>query len=177
MGSEDLAIRSLQRQRLEDLLSAGNADCRFAANVPGRFVGTATNDDAPAGDVGEVLSTTVAPATVSLTSTTAANVASVALTPGDWDVSGVVNYTPNAITSVTVMSQGASATTATLGAQDTYSTDANAAEIPGANVITKVIPTQRFKLASLTTVYLVALAVFTANTLTAGGTIRARRMR
>jgi hypothetical protein len=178
MSSEDANIRSQQRQQLESLLSAGNADCRFQMSYPaGQEPATAAGDLAASGKVGELISATVAPGAVNLTSTTAANVASIALTKGDWDVSGVVNYTPAASTSITTLAQGASTSTGALGAQDTYSGQVRAAWVPGANVLTEVIPNQPLELASNTTVYLVALATFSVSTLTAGGTIRARRRR
>lgn len=139
--------------------------------------GTATNDSAAAGDVGELLTATAAPAAVALTTATQANVTSVSLTAGDWEVSGEVNYTPAGTTSITVIGQGVSTTSATLGAQDTYSQDAFAANVPGAIVITKIAPTIRISLAATTTVYLVARATFTVAALSAGGTIRARRVR
>lgn len=141
------------------------------------IVGTTTNNSAQAGSVGELLTATAAPAAVALTTTVAANATSVSLTAGDWDVSGCVNYTPGATTSISALAQGASSTTATLPAQDSYAQLALAAEVPGAVVITQPIPTQRFSLSGTTTVFLVARATFTVSTLSAGGTIRARRIR
>lgn len=130
------------------------------------------------GCVGEILTATAAPAAVALTTATAATVTSVALTAGDWEVSGVVNYTPAGTTSITILGRGANTTAATLGAQDTYAQFANAATVPGAVVITEMIPNQKFSFsAASTTVYLIARATFTVSTLTAGGTIRARRIR
>lgn len=143
----------------------------------GGIIGTFTNNNVTAGGVGEYVTGTAAPGAVSLTTATSATVTSISLSAGDWDVDGVVNYTPGATTSITIIGQGASSTAATLGAQDTYTREAYPATIPTAIVETKQIPTQRFSLASTTTIYLVAQATFTASTLTAGGTIRARRVR
>lgn len=141
-------------------------------------LGTTTNDAAIAGGVGELLSGTVATgASVSLTTATAANITSVSLTAGDWDVTSVVDYNPGATTSITQLSQGVSSTTATLGAQDTFSQTSVAANVPGANVIALPTPVTRISLAATTTIYLVAKATFTVSTLTAFGTIRARRVR
>ena len=50
--------------------------------------GTTTNDNAPAGQVGEVISSVVASPGVTLANGVAANVASISLTTGDWDVCG-----------------------------------------------------------------------------------------
>ena len=134
---------------------------------------------ARSGCAGEFLTATAAPAAVALTTATQATVTSVTLTAGDWDVDGVVNYTPGATTSITIIGQGANTVAATLGAQDTYLQDANAANVPGANIITKTIQTLRITVASGATqlVYLVARATFSVSTLTAGGTINARRWR
>ncbi len=181
VGSQDLGIKQQQRRAIEDLLSVGNADCRLALSTGGQFPATGTNDDAAAGDLGEVMTATAAPGAVNLSTGTAANVATLAgLTGGDWDVDGVVNYTPTTGTSVTQLAQGASTSTGALGAQDTYSQDLFAAIVPGSgNLITKVIPTQRIKVAAgvSTPIYLVAKATFSVAALTAGGTIRARRPR
>jgi hypothetical protein len=126
--------------------------------------------------IGEILTATAAPAAVSLTTATAATVISVALTAGVWDVTGVVNYTPDTTTSISVTGQGINSVTNTLGAQDSYAQDANAAEVPGAIVITKIAPVVRVNISVGATYYLVARATFTISTLTAGGTIRAERV-
>lgn len=143
-----------------------------------RLDSTTTNDNAIAGAIGEEIKATAAPAAVSLTTSVDATVTSISLTAGDWEVSGAVNFTTAATTSITVMSAGASNVAATLGAQDTYARNTVAAIVPGAGIpFTQVIPAQRFSLASTTTIYLVTRGTFTASTLTAGGTIRARRVR
>lgn len=139
--------------------------------------GAMDGTDAQAGAIGELITATAAPAAVSLTTATPANIVSVSLTAGDWDVEGVVNYTPGASTSITQLSQGVSVTSATLGVQDSYAQQSQAANVPGANIIASSSPEVRLSLAVTTTVYLVAKATFTVSTLTGGGTIRARRMR
>ena len=56
----------------------------------GQIVGTATNDSATAGNVGEYVSSAVTPAyPITLTSTQYADVTSISLTAGDWDVTGM----------------------------------------------------------------------------------------
>ena len=141
-------------------------------------VGTVTNDNAVAGRVGEELKTVLASGSaVSLTTNTTANVTSVSLTAGDWEVSGVVDFTPGATTSLTQRTAGVSTTSATLGAQDSMSQTSVAANVPGANVISQVTPNVRISVAVTTPVYLVARALFTVSTLAAYGSIRARRVR
>lgn len=143
-----------------------------------KITATQTNDNAATGTIGEYVTATAAPGAVSLTTAVAANVTSISLTAGDWDVSGVVNFTPTATTSIAVLAGGPSSTTATLGAQDTFFRSSNATQVPGTTVvIAPPTPVVRFSLSGTTTVFLVTQATFTLSTLTAGGTIRARRVR
>src|SRR5260221_14053617 len=141
-------------------------------------LGTSTNDSAAAGSIGEFITATAAPAAVSLTTTTSANVTSISLTAGDWMVSGTVNFTFGANTSVTNLAGGPSSVSATLPTQDHMFDQENAAQIPTAtSVASYATPVVRFSLSGTTTVFLVTQAIFTASTCTAGGTIRAWRMR
>ena len=122
---------------------------------------------------------------VSLTTVTTANVTSISLTAGDWDVSGVVDYTFGATTSYTQLQAGISLTSATLAGQaggGGLGTDPNVqfatpAQVPTALPYALDIPLTRVSLAATTTVFLVTQATFTVSTLTAFGTIRARRVR
>ena len=151
----------------------------------GQYSGTATNDSADVGKVGEFITATVATASaVSLTSTTAANVTSVSLTAGDWDVTWVVDFKPGATTSVTLMAGSISLTTATHNTQAGGSgigTEAlalfdTAANILGADFSLPGGPV-RCSFSSTQTVYLVASSTFSVSTMAAYGTIRARRVR
>ena len=128
-------------------------------NIGGRTGGGA----APAGSIGERI-------------TTQATVTSIALTTGVWLITGAVNFTPAATTSISIVAAGANSVAATLGAQDTYSQNASAAEVPGANIITQPIVPLTINIAGSQTEYLVARATFTVSTLTAGGTIVATRI-
>jgi hypothetical protein len=142
--------------------------------------GTATNDSAPAGSIGEFITATVAAGSaVALTTATPANVTSVSLTAGDWDVWGTVAYTPAATTSITTMQGGINTTTAALPAATTGAYFANfmAAFVPGAINPSYSTGTLRLSLASTTTVYLVAQAAFTVAAMGAFGFIGARRVR
>lgn len=145
----------------------------FAAGI----VGVATNSSAAAGVVGEILTATTATSSTGMTSTASANVAQIALTAGDWDVTGVAGLLPAGGSSVTVLIAGLSSTSAAIDSTvGTYTEQRFAAVVPGANNMIFPIPTVRFSLAAPTTVYLVANSTFTS-TMTAGGFIRARRMR
>lgn len=144
--------------------------------LSGGIVGTATNDSASAGNVGQIISSAVAVGSaVSLTSPTAANVTSISLTAGDWDVEGNVNYNQDSAT-VTVKGAGISTTSATLPTDGT--------EVNSGAVLTTTtaidgatLPRKRISLAATTTVYLVGQATFSAGTVAVYGSITARRVR
>lgn len=178
------------------ILSQNTADARYAAlagsvaqpfsaksltldHAAGGIVGTPTNDSAAAGYVGEYMQTAVAVgAGVALTTGVAANIASVALTAGDWEVEGMVGYHSSGTTTVNDCTEGISAVSATLpAAPGEVHTDYLTIVVPAAPDPTYGAPRQRISLAAPATVYLVALSNFTVSTLTAYGQINARRVR
>lgn len=142
--------------------------------------GTVTNDSAPAGYIGELLTASLAAGSAtSLTDATAKTIISVSLTAGDWDVWGYVGFQPATTTNITGLVQSISATNNTVGAEGQalnqyYGTSGL---VFGAIQYRAGTPIVRVSLASTTTYYLVASAAFTVDTVTAFGTIRARRMR
>jgi hypothetical protein len=152
--------------------SAGNLVVGAANNI----TGTATNNNAAAGNIGEyVASNIVIGIAVSLTTATPANVTSISLTAGDWDVEGIVNYSMTGATATRFQS-GSHSTSATFGADNTHAsiplTTTTLTDVLGQN-----IPVQRFSLSGTTTVYLVAQSTFSVGTVAAYGLIRARRVR
>ena len=157
----------------------GVAFTAYATASVGQLPGTATNDDAADGKIGEYVSSVVASGSaVSLTTTVAANVTSISLTAGDWDVTGVIDFAFAASTSYTNVAGSISETSATMGAQDSGFDFECPATVPTATSAQAwVVPAVRMSLSATTTVYLVAQATFTVSTLKAYGTIRARRMR
>ena len=138
--------------------------------------GTTTNDSAATGQVGEYVESVVASGSaVSLTTAIAANVTSISLTAGDWDVFGVVLFIPAGTTSVATFIGGSNINSATIPnerGQHNYSS-----YVAGGAVFGIPIPTSRISIASTTTVYLIAYASFTVSTMTAHGRISARRVR
>lgn len=136
--------------------------------------GTTTNDSAATGDVGEYVSSSVAVGSaISLTDLTAANVTSISLTAGDWDVSGYVLFSSLA-TGAYFASASVSSTSATVGDYPSVQyTMSDALSIRQAGMA--IVPT-RFSIASTTTIYLVARAGL-GSTGVASGIIRARRVR
>lgn len=140
---------------------------------------TATNDSAAAAEIGEYKSASVAEGSaISLTTDVAANVTSLSLTAGEWDVEGIVGYNAGATTSITRLAQSISATSATMGALGNASSLAVAALVPGATD-DNLLPTPkvRISIAATTTIYLVTIGTFTVSTLAAYGFLRARRVR
>lgn len=138
--------------------------------------GTATNDNAAAGRLGEYLQAQVTVGSaVALTTGVTANVTSISLTAGDWDVTGVIDIHPAATTNINNVTIGSSATSATIGPQDSSVTDTY--QVTSTVDLSHSIPVQRYSLAAPTTVYLVINATFSVSTLSAYGTIKARRVR
>lgn len=145
------------------------------------IIGTATNDNASAGSEGELLSATVVQASaVALTTATPANITSISLTAGDWDVSGVAVFLSGATTSLNLISASISQTSATM--DFTAGSFSNTNYPAGGTVLgvtnnTLVNNTVRISLSGTTTIYFVASCTFTVSTLKAWGIIRARRVR
>jgi hypothetical protein len=143
--------------------------------------GTVTTDNAQPGDIGEYVKAEVASgAAIALTTATPANVTSISLTPGDWDVYFEPNFAFPAATSYTALIASISTIGATIDSSsgENYASMASAPNVPGAstNISVRVGP-RRMSLAATTAVYGVVTQTFTAGTLSAWGTLRARRVR
>lgn len=88
---------------------AGNASFRTLATadlspIAGEFPGTATNDNAAAGNIGEYTSSQIASgAAVALVSGTPKDITSLALTAGDWDVWANVGSAPAGTTTTSII--------------------------------------------------------------------------
>lgn len=134
---------------------------------------------APAGSLGEYLENALANlitpgALVTLSDGVAGNIKSLALTAGDWDVSGFMVVNRNGATGNGI--QGVFS--ATSAAFDSHSGYADTSDFTTLNALTtSVIPTRRFSLASTTTIYLIGQADFSSGTVSAAGQISARRVR
>lgn len=143
--------------------------------------GTNTNDSASAGDKGEYISSDVPSGSFALLTTgVAANVTSISLTAGDWDVTFVANYQPAPGTTISATQTSISLTSATSDATLGRTTTIpyfGAAVATYASFFTNVVPARRISLNSTTTVYGVALAVFAVSNLGVYGNLSARRVR
>ena len=136
--------------------------------------GNNTNTAPPAGFLGEQIRSTVATGSaITLSNGTAANVTSISLTAGIWDVSGIIGFNGN-VTGTTYICS-ISTTSATGGTQGD-----NQINFPTSPTAVSdsclSLPSYRLTLAGTTTVYLVAQGNFTAGTLKAYGRISGTRM-
>jgi len=139
------------------------------------IIGATTATNPSAGTVGEHIAVTVPTPGVALTTNVVANITSQLLQAGDYDVSGQCNFLAAATTSMTVEACGVSTTSATLGTQETFTQNATAAMVIGANFTSQVAPLRRIKIIAPTTIYLVARGAFTVSTLRAYGSLKIRR--
>jgi hypothetical protein len=139
------------------------------------IVGTPTNDNAAAGKVGEFISSVIPFASaVSLTNAVPANVTSISLSAGDWDVWGNISFN-NSANSLNSVSGWISTTSATLPDSSLFNQLANNAVSLVSPGIT--VPQLRFSVAGPTTVFLSTDCGFSSGTLKACGGIYARRVR
>lgn len=163
------------------LISVGTAqaDGIVSSGIPaGQIPGTQTNDNANAGNVGELISSTVVVGSaVSLTTATPANVTSVSLTAGDWDCYGLLVRHLAATTSITLLKSSINTTSATDGTLGTTMAQFATAANVNANDHSEIVGPVRESLASTTTVFLVADDTFTVSTNAGYGTLRCRRAR
>jgi hypothetical protein len=148
------------------------------------IVGTTTNNNADAGSVGEVVSSSVAVGSaVSLTNATGAftgkTITSISLTAGDWDVYGIVGINNAATTNFTAVAGGISTTNDTLNSvyEEETRFSYGASGLVLNNVVSFSFPTTRVSISATTTYYLIGYASFSVSTATAFGRITARRRR
>jgi hypothetical protein len=151
------------------------------ATVSGQLIakGTATNDSASTGYIGEYVSSDIpfGSAIAAGTSTQFKNITSISLTAGDWDVSGIPSA---AIAGATI--------TVFEGVISAYSGNTTTDHISGDNDLIgppptgsyyahTPIPVWRVSIAGTTTIYLKGNCVYSAGTPTIFGRISARRVR
>jgi hypothetical protein len=143
--------------------------------------GTQINDSAAAGNVGEYIE--------SVTNGNCAatgvifDATSISLTPGDWDVTGVIYYTPNGATfpSFADFILGISQTSGNSSTGLVNGSNVINVTAPGLSTFTQmtvVVPSYRQSLSATTTIYLKGLiATYSGATPTYSCRISARRMR
>jgi hypothetical protein len=175
---------------LSEATATINGTKTFAGQLIGK--GTATNDSAASGYIGEILGpiTRVRSSKTGLTNSVCVNVCTstnLTLTPGDWDIHGFVAIQPAGTTTITEMDFGVSKTSATLPGSDTVGVP-TAGEVrfgmmvggtaPGAGDLVYAISPYRVTIASGTQdLFLVAACFFATSTLSVYGSLEARRIR
>lgn len=154
---------------------------KFYTPSPLIAAGTTTNDDAATGNIGQItVSEVLVGSAVSLTTGTPANVTSISLTAGDWDVDGCVMFVAGGSTTSTAYHATIHTTSATLPTKPNkgaYGYVYSAGGFTGGSERGMPTGTIRYSLSSTTTVYLIAQSSFATSTMEAYGYIRARRVR
>lgn len=174
-GASTLKVQPGQSVRI---VSDGTNYQAVLAGSAAQLPGTATNDSANAGNLGEYTSSSVAlGSAVGFSTGASVNVTSVSLTSGDWDVDGTACFNPGAGTNVTVMQSSFSVTSGTMDfTAGNYSQWTNSGNIIS-NAPCFTVPTLRFLLSATTTVFMVVGGNFSVSTLAGFGGMRARRIR
>ena len=149
------------------------------------IVGTTTNDDAAAGNLGEFIFSELAlSSAITLTTNVAQTVTSISLTAGDWDVYGEVAFLPAPLSTTSVSRRGGGISLTDNTMPTTFSdTTLSATMFTTATTVQNTtnnffgLCPCRQSLSGTTTIYLIALAVFTVSGMTAYGFISSRRAR
>jgi hypothetical protein len=143
--------------------------------------GTILGDDAAPGMIGEVISNSNFGG-VGLTTNVAMNVAQIQLTPGDWNVGGVVIFTPTS-TGPNAVIAALSQTAAALPSDNDVATGKGimqqiwASSMPSGKTQTTPTSLIRVNTNAAKPIYLVALATFGGGSVSVTGYISARRIR
>jgi hypothetical protein len=162
--------------------TGGTAFGPYATALAGQLPGTATNDSAAAGDIGEFISSSIlVGSAVALTSGASGNVTALSLTAGDWMVGGLVFTSVGGSTLISSLEIGIGTTSATIPTRGSNASgnllNVSSTGVGAGSNESLTAGTSRFSLASTTTVYLVANSVFTVSTLSVYGYMWARRVR
>ena len=184
LGLGAVATENLGNNIVDDgagnlVVKADSVTNAMMANT-GQIAGTATNDNAAAGNIGEYISSSVNVATTGLSNNTAFNVTSITLTAGDWDISAVGALGLASSTTSTLFEAAITTTSATMpnppnsGGYASHSGSVTTSASPALVLATGVM---RASIATITTYYLVVFASFATSTAGAGGFIGARRAR
>lgn len=142
------------------------------------IVGTVAADNASAGSVGEFISSSVASGSaVALTSNTPANITSITLTPGDWDVWGTICTNPAGTTTQSFLLGGINTTSATVPSGSSGAGIVFPIAVTAGNPVCLPVGTVRQNPSASLTVYLTINSTFATSTNSAYGFIAARRRR
>ena len=161
---------------ISNTVGAGLTMPSLTFNDTAGIIGTTTNDDADVGSVGQLVTNVIASGSaVSLTTATPADVTSISLPAGDWDIWANTSFIPAATTNVVQAKSWISATSATQPDASLYAGVQNtAAGIVPADNFGFCVPSIRVSLAATTTYYLSCTSAFAVDTLGVCGGIYAR---
>lgn len=160
------------------LYSSGNSTVAGNLGVTGLIIpnggilGVTNGSNAAAGNVGEYLTATAANVTLPASGGTG-TIVSLVLTPGDWDVQGVVAFGGTAVPTYLAMGIANALNAASGPPQET----AIYATFFGSNLNNMNSPRCRYNVTANTTVYLNAGGIYPSGTFTGSGWISARRVR
>jgi hypothetical protein len=150
---------------------------RQALLTAGQLPGTATNDNATTGNVGEsVDGAVVTGSAVSLVTGTPKTVVSIPVPAGDWEIDCNAYFNAGGTTVVTSMTVSISLVTNTLDLT-AGRWGQQVCNLTGPPTLNASVPSARFNFATTTTVFLVVQSGFTTSTQAAWGNIHARRPR
>lgn len=143
------------------------------------IVGTTTNNNANAGSVGEfVFSNVPATSPVALTSGVAANITSISLTAGDWQVCGNIVVNPAATTTQAYFIGSINTTSATQAVSPNGGAYAQiSSAVPAGLATAAYVGCMRQLITTTTTFYLVVTSSFSVSTAGGYGYLSGRRMR
>ena len=162
--------------------TTGITSPKITFNSTSGIIGTTTNNNAAAGSAGEVIQETLGSGSaISLTTATSANIFTIQLTAGDWDIHAQVDFVVANTTNITETRAWINTASATIPGSSSVSTPYTIGKSEfvssGTNTLIYPLPTGRISLASTTTLYFSCQASFTVSTVTAYGVVWARRAR
>lgn len=151
-------------------ISLYNGQGKFSA-----LTGVTNASDAGAGNLGEYIEAVVAfGSPISLSNGVVTNITSIALTAGDWDVTGLINFILTTATETGLVA-AINTTSAVLPPNDEVFSGLRLTAVSTFDSI--VVPRVRININSSQTAYLIARADFSAGTIAGYGKISARRIR
>jgi hypothetical protein len=158
-------------------IDAATAGITVGQNVYGAVTTPALNNSDTGSVYGEYIEQVRASgSSLPLTTSVAPNVCSISLPAGDWDISATVVYTGTATTVVNYLGASVGLTSATIDQVHATETSQNGATaFLSSGRMTMPVGPHRFTLTARTTVYLVAMATFSASTANVYGRLQARR--
>lgn len=159
--------------------SQGSGGAPVMAALSGPISGITDASNAASGIIGEVISANIAVGSaVTLTSNAYSDITNITLTAGDWNIYGSIGFTGGAITGTrTLAFIGTASGNNTTGQDLSKNTIASLLVPTAVTDIIMPLPYYRVNNNGSVTYYLKAFSVFTIGTVTAYGTIEARRIR